>query len=169
MIFRVLLSEVLLNEGAGLKSSGCVLYSVQSMPLEAGGQSPGRVPGVTPLGPLCEGRPACEFVGLHYSSDPVRSAWSAVAFGPSWQTKKRGLNICAEGVKSMVKRAKNFRIRPSLLTTGLGSGERFFYDFLNIFRTASRETLTFETTFGQPPSKIVSKGTDLHFGLAFMK
>ena len=37
------------------KSSGGVLYSVQSMLPEASGQSPGRVPGVTPWGPLCEG------------------------------------------------------------------------------------------------------------------
>ena len=38
-----------------LKSSGSILYSVQSMPLEASGQSPGRVLGVTPWGPLFEG------------------------------------------------------------------------------------------------------------------
>ena len=35
-----------------LKSSGGVLYSVQSTLPEAGGQSPGRVLGVTPWGPL---------------------------------------------------------------------------------------------------------------------
>ena len=56
--------------------------------LEAGGQSPGRAPGVTPWGPLFEGWPACEFVGPHSSSDSVRSVWDTVAFGPSWQTKK---------------------------------------------------------------------------------
>ena len=35
-----------------LKSSGGVLYSVQTTLPEAGGQSPGRVPGATPWGPL---------------------------------------------------------------------------------------------------------------------
>ena len=35
-----------------LNSSGSVLYSVQSTLPEAGGQSPGRVLGVTPWGPL---------------------------------------------------------------------------------------------------------------------
>ncbi len=86
-----------------LKSSGGVVYSVQSTLPEAGGHSPGRVPGATPWGPLacpawiCEGRPACEFAGLHYPSDSVRSAWSAVAFGPSWQDKKCNLIHCGWG------------------------------------------------------------------------
>ena len=35
-----------------LKSSGGVVYSVQSALPEAGGRSLGRVPGVTPWGPL---------------------------------------------------------------------------------------------------------------------
>ena len=67
-----------------LKSSGGVVYSVQSMLPEAGGQSPGRVLGVTPSGPLCEGRPACEFAGLHFSSDFVCSG--GVQFLPGKKT-----------------------------------------------------------------------------------
>ena len=41
--------------------------------------------------------------------------------------------------------------------------------FVDFFWTASRETLTLETTFGQPPSKMVSKVNNLHFGLVLMK
>ena len=81
--FRVLLSEVLLIEGAGLKSSGCVLYRVKSMLPEAGGQV-GEVPMAMswewlPRAPCFKGRPACEFAGLHHSSISDRSAWDAVA------------------------------------------------------------------------------------------
>ena len=66
-----------------LKSSGGVLYSVQPTLPEAGGQV-GEVPVAVswewlpgaPCGGFCccEGRPACEFVGLHDSSGIVRSA-----------------------------------------------------------------------------------------------
>ena len=71
-----------------LKSSGSVLYSVQTTLPEAGGQV-GEVPVAVswewlPGAPRrCEGRPACEFVGLHDSSDPVRSAGVQFASGLS--------------------------------------------------------------------------------------
>ena len=88
-----LLKEILLIEGAGTK----VLGRPHALP-EAGGQV-GEVPVAVswewlpgaPCGGFCccEGRPACEFVGLHSSSDSVRSVWDAVASGLPNKKKTR--------------------------------------------------------------------------------
>ena len=55
-----------------LKSSGGVVYSVQSMLPEAGGQSPGRVPGVTPWGLL----PLWQF-----PTHAIHAVWLGPPFG----------------------------------------------------------------------------------------
>ena len=78
-----------------LKSSGGVLYSVQSTLPEAGGQSPGRVLGATPWGPLAAAI-AVAWADLHVNlrgCTPPRTLFAAR--GVQWPSglpgKKKGV------------------------------------------------------------------------------
>ena len=80
-----------------LKSSGGVLYSVQTTLPEAGGRV-GEVPVAVswewlpgaPCGSICccEGRPACEFVGPYRLLGLCPQRWGAVASGLPKQKEK---------------------------------------------------------------------------------